>query len=481
MDKYKLIPDGSFFRVLALKDIKMPDGIPNVVKNDLGGLVSSKTSLSQEGNCWVFYNAKVIDNARVRDNAIVCGKAKVKDNSIIAADAIVNDCAIIGDNAVVKDCAQVINAAIITGNSIISDSAVISDKAIVTDNSHVSGASTVKDSAIVAGQSSVRGNAEIKGYAQIRDSSVSGTVLDFAKITNKAEITGGAEVGGHTVIDGSVIIPKGAKITNCVISDKNFFNNDRISIAMPMPSAFFSKQNFENLVTKIIPINFYMNPKETVFFLEYTNKYTKELKILDFYSPRHYMTFPCVINEYANALLRAKNSFNELYEKEEFSDKTMNVLYDILEDMDLEKEAKNMSEKLIAVIRDNSTSAERESLDECPSIGPLVQRYIFAQFFGLFLYGIDACYCFNPDEYFLNTSADYKKFITSIINSGSINLKDKTFSWDEIDFSYNDEIINAIQKICVLSDGWVEKIKGELSNPKYNSINLYMPNVGKNV
>lgn len=476
MDKYKLIPAGigSLFRVVALKNIKTPDGIPNVVKNDLGGLVSSKTSLSQKGNCWVFYNAKVVDNARVRDNAIVSGTAKVKDNSIIKDEAIIDDCAIVGDNAMVQDSAQIVNAAIITGNSIISDFAVISDKAVVTDDSHVSGASTVKDSAIVAGKSFIGSNAEIKGYAHIKDSSVSGTVLDFAKITNKAEISEDAEIGGHTVIDGSIIIPKGAKITSCLISDKNFFNNDRISIAMPMPSTFFSKQNFENLVTEIIPINFYMNPKETTFFLEYTNKYTKEIKILDFYSPRHYMAFPCVIAEYANALLCAKNSFNELYEKEEFSDKTMNVLYDILEDMDLEKETKNMSEKLISVIRDNSTSAERESLDGCPSVGPLVQKYIFAQFFGLFLYGIDACYCDNPDEYFLNTSADYKKFITSVINSGSVNLKDKTFSWDEVDFAYNDEIINAIKRICILSDDWVKRTKSELSNPKYNSINLYV-------
>lgn len=476
MDKYKLVPAGigSLFRVVALKNIETPVGFPNVVKNDLGGLVSSKTSLSQEGNCWVFYTAKVVDNGRVRDNAIISGTAKVKDNSIIKDEAIVDDCAIVGDNAIVQDSAKVVNAAIITGNSVISDLAVISDKAVVTDDSHVSGASTVKDSAIVAGQSFIGSNAKIKGYAHIKDSSVAGSVLDFANITNGAEIAEDAEIGGHTVIDGSIVIPKKAKLTNCIISDKNFFNNDRISIAMPMPSTFFSKQNFENLVTKIIPINFYMHPKETTFFLEYTNKYTKEIKILDFYSPRHYMAFPCVINEYADALLCAKNSFNELYEKEKFSDKTMNVLYDILEDMDLEEETKNMGEKLIAVIKDNSTSAERESLNECPSIGPLVQKYIFAQFFGLFLYGIDACYCFNPDEYFLNTSADYKKFITSIINSGSINLKDKTFSWDEVDFAYNDEIINAIKKICVLSDDWAKRIKSELSNPKYNSINLYV-------
>lgn len=39
--------------------------------------------LSQNGNCWIYNNAKVYDDGRVFDNAIIKNDAEVLDNAII--------------------------------------------------------------------------------------------------------------------------------------------------------------------------------------------------------------------------------------------------------------------------------------------------------------------------------------------------------------------------------------------------------------
>ncbi len=82
--KYKLTEEkiqiGStpIYRIEALKDFGC------VKKGDKGGWIQSEANLSQDGDCWVFGEARVGDNAQVYgnaevyDNARVCGNAEVK-------------------------------------------------------------------------------------------------------------------------------------------------------------------------------------------------------------------------------------------------------------------------------------------------------------------------------------------------------------------------------------------------------------------
>ena len=63
--KYKLTNeiinvDGyTFYRIEALRDFS------DVKKGDKGGFVENEENLSQNGDCWVYNNAKVFDNAKV--------------------------------------------------------------------------------------------------------------------------------------------------------------------------------------------------------------------------------------------------------------------------------------------------------------------------------------------------------------------------------------------------------------------------------
>lgn len=75
MKKYELteetitISGHILHRIRALKDFS------DVKEGDLGGWVESEENLSQEGNCWIY------DDAKIFDNAVVCGNGVVKHKS----------------------------------------------------------------------------------------------------------------------------------------------------------------------------------------------------------------------------------------------------------------------------------------------------------------------------------------------------------------------------------------------------------------
>ena len=143
--KYELIPSDKegLYRIKALKDFN------DVKKGDIGGYVEGEKNLSQLGDCWIY------DNAVVRDNAVVVGNAKVYDN------ARVHNNAQVCDNAIVRDNVQVWDNAFVMGNAEVCDNAQVCGKAIVCDNARIRGHAVVQHDAVV------RGNAQICGDAMI--------------------------------------------------------------------------------------------------------------------------------------------------------------------------------------------------------------------------------------------------------------------------------------------------------------------------
>ena len=90
--KYELIeaeenPSGLKYRVKALRNFK------DVREGDVGGLVSNEKSVSQEGNCWVFPDAKMLDDSKIFNNAtlrhrsMMYGKTEMHDDSTMRGDA----------------------------------------------------------------------------------------------------------------------------------------------------------------------------------------------------------------------------------------------------------------------------------------------------------------------------------------------------------------------------------------------------------
>lgn len=115
--KYKLTDetiqvDGhTLHRIEALTDFS------GVHKGDKGGFVENENNLSQDGDCWVYNNAKVFGNAKVFDDAIVSGFAQVYDKARVFGIAVVFNDAVVCGNAKVYGNAEVWDNARVYGNA----------------------------------------------------------------------------------------------------------------------------------------------------------------------------------------------------------------------------------------------------------------------------------------------------------------------------------------------------------------------------
>ena len=150
--KYEILKDhaitmngSTIYRIKALKDFG------DVKAGDMGGFVEKEENLSHEGPCWiygdamVYHNAKVKDNVIVRDYAHVYNDAQVLQNAIVEGHVRVFDQCFVFGNACIKDNANVF------GHGRVNGFATIQDNATVFDNARVYGESIVKDYAMVSG------------------------------------------------------------------------------------------------------------------------------------------------------------------------------------------------------------------------------------------------------------------------------------------------------------------------------------------
>ena len=144
MKKYEILYDNkieilghTLYRIRACKDFD------DVEAGDLGGYIEKPENLSQEGDCWVYDNARVYGNARVYSNALVYDDAEVYGDVWVYGNARV--CG----NACVYGDTEVYGKAWVCGN------------ARVYSNARVYGNAWVYGDAYVDGNARVYVNAEI--------------------------------------------------------------------------------------------------------------------------------------------------------------------------------------------------------------------------------------------------------------------------------------------------------------------------------
>ena len=134
LTKKTIKQDGhTLHRIRALKDFN------DVKAGDLGGWVESEDNLSQEGNCWVYRNAKVYDDAEVSDNACVWRKAKVYGSAKVYGEADVFMNSQVYENAEVYGNADILGQAEVYGNAKVYENAEVSGKSLIYGNAKVHG------------------------------------------------------------------------------------------------------------------------------------------------------------------------------------------------------------------------------------------------------------------------------------------------------------------------------------------------------
>ena len=159
--KYKLTDETilhkskTLYRIEALRDFN------DVKKGDKGGFIECEDNLSQEGNCWIYDNAKVFNNAIVRDNACVYDIAEVYGNAKVAMNAMVYDMANISDDARIESYAKVYGEADINGHAFIGGSTRVYEEAIV------------RGIVVIKGSSKIHGDVNITGDVYIIDAEIS--------------------------------------------------------------------------------------------------------------------------------------------------------------------------------------------------------------------------------------------------------------------------------------------------------------------
>lgn len=178
--KYELIPSDKegLYRIKALKDFY------DVKKGDIGGYIQSENNLSQLGDCWIYDNAKVYDNAFVMGKAIVCDNARVHNNAQVCDNAIVRDNVQVWDNARVCDNAKVFVNAQVYDNAIVRDDARVFVNAQIYDNAVVVGNAKVCDNAEIGGKARIEGNTVIQGNAIICGDSIISSNKDYIVFKN---------------------------------------------------------------------------------------------------------------------------------------------------------------------------------------------------------------------------------------------------------------------------------------------------------
>lgn len=97
--KYKLTNETIYYYGKVLHRIKALRDFSTIKKGDIGGFVEGKNNLSQEGDCWIYDNAKVLGDAAVFGNALVYGNAEVINSALVYDDAKIFDNAIVFDDA----------------------------------------------------------------------------------------------------------------------------------------------------------------------------------------------------------------------------------------------------------------------------------------------------------------------------------------------------------------------------------------------
>ena len=101
--KYKLTDITMEYYGVTLHRIKALINFSDVKKGDLGGWIEKECNLSQKGNCWVYDDAKVYENAMVYDDAKVYENAMVYGNAMVYENAMVyGNAEVYGDSEISK-------------------------------------------------------------------------------------------------------------------------------------------------------------------------------------------------------------------------------------------------------------------------------------------------------------------------------------------------------------------------------------------
>lgn len=131
--KYKLTDITTIYKGITLNRIQALKDFGDIKAGDLGGWVYSNMNLSQNGNCWIYDDAKVLYFSNVNDDAKILNNAICSESSCIAGNAVIGQNAIITGDTYIKD-AKVSDVMIDDYTEIVGDCEIKSNRDFYTFN-----------------------------------------------------------------------------------------------------------------------------------------------------------------------------------------------------------------------------------------------------------------------------------------------------------------------------------------------------------
>lgn len=157
----------TLYRIVALRDFK------KVKKGDKGGYIEKESNLSHIDNCWVYHEAKVCDNARVREDAELHGMSVVMDSVELRHRAKMDYFSRASGNA------KIIDNALMSGNACIKDNALMKHQSSLGDNAELSGTASMQEYATISENVKVK-DIKISNTTSLYGDAVIESIDDFA-------------------------------------------------------------------------------------------------------------------------------------------------------------------------------------------------------------------------------------------------------------------------------------------------------------
>ena len=143
----KIYNNTTLYRIEAVKDFETIFGM--IHAGDKGGFIQEEKNLEQDGNCWIFDDAKVYFGGVVKDDACI------KDNATVRDGAIVEKSAKMFNNS------SAINSTV-TDNATLKDRAIVMIESVISDNVVIGGLTELEECTI-NGSCKISGDANMKG------------------------------------------------------------------------------------------------------------------------------------------------------------------------------------------------------------------------------------------------------------------------------------------------------------------------------
>ena len=124
MEKYEILMDKentiewkghTLHRIRALRDFG------DIRKGDIGGFVENENNLSHKGNCWIYDDAKAMDDSIMYDNSRICDKSELHDDSRMYNYTRMYDYSELHNNSIMNDDSEMHDISKMYGNSIMYD------------------------------------------------------------------------------------------------------------------------------------------------------------------------------------------------------------------------------------------------------------------------------------------------------------------------------------------------------------------------